>query len=94
MKVFSHSMFVADSESGQTDFDYELKAVTTLLDILEAVTQKDRRVLSTMIDETGRFRPHVAVFFGSDQQLKLERPDISVGEEIEQISIFPALSGG
>ena len=87
-------MFVADSETGRTDFECDVEPESTLREILDTVTQNDQRILSKMIDETGRFRPHVAVFFGSNQQLRLDRPDIRVGTEIEQISIFPALSGG
>jgi len=86
-------MFVADSDTRQTDFLCENNA-RTLTEILEDVTGSNERVLSTMIDETGRFRPNVAVFFGSDQQLKLEKPDVLVSEEVTEISIFPALSGG
>ena len=86
-------MFVADSDSGQTDFVCQNND-RTLAEILDEVTRSNERVLSTMIDETGRFRPNVAVFFDSDQQLRLERPDIIVGKDIKEISIFPALSGG
>ncbi|NNE65327.1 MAG: MoaD/ThiS family protein [Pyrinomonadaceae bacterium] len=94
IKVFIHPMFVEDSDSGQTDFVCESTPEKTLGEILNDLVDSDQRVLRTMIDETGRFRPHIAIFFGSDQQLKLEKPDIRVGEDVREISIFPALSGG
>ena len=94
IKIFLHSMFVAESDSRQTDFVCESHSSQTLAEILNEVTQQNESVLSTMIDETGHFRPNVAVFFGSDQQLRLEGPDVVVGENVKEISIFPALSGG
>ncbi len=87
-------MFVADSGSGQTEFVCENSHQKTLKEILDEVTGGKERVLSTMINETGVFRPNVAVFFDSNQQLRLETPDVKVGNEVREISIFPALSGG
>ncbi len=87
-------MFVADSVDGRTDFVCDVSKHKTLGDILKSITKNDEKVLSRMIDETGCFRPNVAVFFGSDQQLRLKRPDIIVANDVEEISIFPALSGG
>ncbi len=94
LKVFIHSMFVADSVDGRTEFVCDNAESRSLREILSDVTGDSERVLSAMIDETGRFRPNVAVFFDSDQQLRLETPDVMVGDEIREISIFPALSGG
>ena len=48
--------------------------------------------LSKVIDETGAFRPHVAVFIGNEQQ---RPPDGAiVGSGVVELSVFPALSGG
>ena len=92
LRVFIHAMFVADSESGQTEFVCE--GSRNLAEILSEVTNGERRVISTMLDETGRFRPHVAVFFGNDQQRELITPDVEIDPDVKEISIFPALSGG
>ena len=87
-------MFVADSESGQTEFVYEGSGTQKLSEILHEVTGGRRKVIAAMIDETGRFRPNVAVFFGNDQQRDLKSPEVVIGKDVEEISIFPALSGG
>ncbi len=94
LKVFIHSMFVADLDSGRTEFVLENSEPRTLGSILEEISGGEKRVISTMIDETGCFRPHVAVFVGNEQQRDLESPDLVIGENVEEISIFPALSGG
>ncbi len=87
-------MFVADSDSGQTEFLCQNTSGKSLRELLDEAVQNNHRVLSTMIDERGFFRPNVAVFFGSDQQLRLEKPDIEISADVTEISIFPALSGG
>lgn len=87
-------MFVAESESGQTEFECEFSRGQTLGEVINNVTGGNRKVIATMIDETGRFRPNIAVFFGSDQQRNLETPNTEIGEKVNEISIFPALSGG
>ena len=87
-------MFVADSDSRRTEFVVENREPRTLSEIIEEITGGERRVISTMIDETGCFRPHVAVFFGNEQQRNLGRADITVDKTVDEISIFPALSGG
>lgn len=94
LKIFVHSMFVADSETGQTEFVCDNSESRTLGAILEEVSGGNKRVIAAMIDETGHFRPHVAVFFGSEQQRNLGKADIAVDQSVDEISIFPALSGG
>jgi molybdopterin converting factor small subunit len=93
IKVWMHSMFVKDSALQESDFSFRSDSPTKLFDVLESVCGEDEALFFKFIDEQENLRPHVAVFIGSTNCRNLKGINSFVSPN-DEISVFPALSGG
>ena len=91
-QIWIHSIFLKDTDRSP-ESDLEISAEKPLRDVLVEMTGGDERILLRIIDETGQLRPHVAVFIGFENCRDREGllTPVRPGDEI---SVFPALSGG
>ncbi|MEZ5308343.1 MAG: hypothetical protein R2684_14450 [Pyrinomonadaceae bacterium] len=93
-ELFIHRMFLSRSDSAVCSFEFEPREHSSLRELLSSCLGAKHDALSPIIDETGNFRPHIAVFFDDEQQFGIASADIELPSETGKISIFPALSGG
>ena len=91
MRVFIHRMFLPPG-TNVSEFDIDLENDQPLREVLAKIGADHGFGIEKMIDETSTFRPHIAVFYGDERQREPDRS--SVPADLEEISIFPALSGG
>ncbi len=76
-----------------SEMDLEEPGALPLRDVLRDACGGDKQLLYRMIDETGALRPHVAVFVGNEHCKYLGGLDATVAPG-DEVSVFPALSGG
>ena len=86
-------MFVKDSIKEESDFSFDSDSAVSLVKILEVVCEEDESLFFKLIDEQGNLRPHVAVFIGSTNCRNLKGINSLVSPN-DEVSVFPALSGG
>jgi sulfur-carrier protein len=85
---------IARFGSGETEFTFTTDAESTLVkDILAKIFQNDSKTLFAIIDETGKIRQHINIFVGNKNIKRIQGLDTKVNAE-DEISIFPAVSGG
>lgn len=92
VEIYIHPQFHTAPEMA-SEMRLEMAAETLLGDVIRDICGGDKRMLFKMIDETGELRPHVAVFVGNDHCKYLGGLEATVGPE-DEVSIYPALSGG
>ena len=71
----------------------ELTGTSPLGDVIRDACGSDKQMLFKIMDETGELRPHVSVFVGNDHCRYLGGLEAKV-EPDDEVSIYPALSGG
>ena len=87
-----HQIFVSESAT-DSEFLYESDAQITLHELLERICGGDERTLFKIVDETGALRSHVAIFIGTTNCRNMDGINTRIGVD-EEVTVFPALSGG
>jgi molybdopterin converting factor small subunit len=76
-----------------SDMHLEVPEPRALGDVIRDVCGGDKNLLFKIMDETGEVRPHVAIFVGNEHCKYLGGLDAMIDPN-DEVSIFPALSGG
>lgn len=88
-------MFLEDSPSRNSDGEFVLSQPSdcSVYELLADVCREDNRLLFKLVDEQKNLRPHIALFIGNENCRSLDgiKTLVNSGDEI---SVFPALSGG
>ncbi len=94
VKLFIQSLFLEGLDS---DFsisqDYIIEDGMTVMDLFNQISQTSEMLAFRLIDEQGNLRPNVNIFVGSQNIKSNKGLDTKISAN-DEISIFPALSGG
>ena len=88
-----HSMFLIDSAKKEPSLTLETNTNITLYELLNTFCKDDETLLFKLIDEQKNLRPHVNIFIGSINCKNLNGIN-SILSPDDEVSVFPALSGG
>lgn len=91
-RIYIHPQFHTAPKMS-SEMQVEVPEETTLGDLIRDVCGPDKRLLFKIMDETGEVRPHVAIFVGNDHCKYLGGLGAKVAPS-DEVSIYPALSGG
>ncbi len=86
-------MFRADSTKEETELRLETDSQISVYELLDKLCQGDENLFFKLVDEEKNLRPHVNIFIGSKNCRNLDGIDSMVAEN-DEVSVFPALSGG
>ncbi len=86
-------MFRADSTKEETELRLETDSEISVYELLDKLCQGDENLFFKLVDEEKNLRPHVNIFIGSKNCRNLDGIDSMVAEN-DEVSVFPALSGG
>jgi molybdopterin converting factor small subunit len=93
IKVWMHSMFLSGSTKHVSDLSLNTDSDISLGELLARVCEGDEKLLFKLVDEQRNLRAHVNVFIGSTNSKNLNGIDTIVSRS-DEVSVFPALSGG
>ena len=76
-----------------SEMEFAAPAAMQLGEFIREVCNGDKQMLFKMMDERGELRPHVAIFVGSEHCKYLDGLETEISPD-DEVSVFPALSGG
>ena len=91
-KVYIHPQFHT-APMMSSEMTLELPEAKLLSDVIRDACGGDKNLLFKIMNEQGELRPHVAVFVGNEH-CKYLGGLATVVDPAEEVSIYPALSGG
>ena len=92
LRIYIHPQFHTAPKMA-SDLRLETAGPAPLGDVIRDACGADKQMLFKIMDETGELRPHVAVFVGNEHCKYLGGLEANV-EPDDEVSIYPALSGG